>query len=131
VLGAIPALFVYTLLCLAAPLLVEQDLGVREALRQSIDLTRRHFLVTFVVVTVPVAIEHALLDALEILWDFPFVVLFVAHLVLAVTVLALVVLVEIALALVLGEHQRDHDGPEGDRMVAAPVAPSEEPQPSR
>jgi hypothetical protein len=109
VLGAIPALFVYTLLCLAAPLLVEGDLGVRESLRRSIDITRRHLWVAFVVVTLPVAIEHALLDALEIFWDFPFVVLFVAHLVLAVTVLALVVLVEISLALVLGEQRREQD----------------------
>ncbi len=107
VLGAVPALAAYTLLCLAAPLMVDEDLGVRAALRRSVEVTRRHLLVTFVIVTLPVALEHALLDALEVFWDFPFLVLFAAHLVMAVTVLALVVLVEIALALVLGERQRE------------------------
>jgi hypothetical protein len=126
VLGAIPALFVYTLVCLAAPLLVDEDLGVRESLRRSIDITRQHLGVTFVVVTLPVALEHALLDALEIFWDFPFVVLFAAHLVLAVTVLALVVLVEIALALVLGEHEARAERPVGRRGRSVEVD-----QPSR
>ncbi|HEY7107376.1 MAG TPA: hypothetical protein VH986_13290 [Acidimicrobiia bacterium] len=102
-LGALPGLIVYTLLCLAAPFLVEQDLGVRAALARSVGVTRQHVLVAFLVVTLPVAVEHALLDALEIFWDFPFSVLFVAHLVMAVTVLAWVVLVEISLALVLAE----------------------------
>ena len=119
VLGALPALAAYTVLCLAAPLMVEEDLGVRAALRQSVEVTRHHLLVTFVVVTLPVALEHALLDALEIFWDFPFLVLFLAHMVLAVTVLALVVLVEIALALVLGEHQREADGSESAVEVRA------------
>jgi hypothetical protein len=49
--------------------------NVRAAMARSIDLTRRHLLVTVVVVTVPVAVEHEILDALDILWDFPFVVL--------------------------------------------------------
>ena len=62
-----------------APLLVRGDLGVREAMARSVDLTRRHLLVTVVVVTLPVVLEHEILDALDILWDFPFVVLFGAH----------------------------------------------------
>jgi hypothetical protein len=52
---------------------VRGGLDVRAAMARSIDLTRRHLLVTVVVVTVPVVVEHEILDALDILWDFPFV----------------------------------------------------------
>jgi hypothetical protein len=101
VLGAVPGLVAFTLLCLAAPLLVRGDLSVREAMARSVDLTRRHLLVTVVVVTLPVVLEHELLDALDILWDFSFLVLFGAHIAMAVLVLAPVVLCEIALAFTL------------------------------
>jgi hypothetical protein len=101
VLGAVPGLIAYTLLCLAGPLLVRGNLTVRQALARSADLTRRHVLVTVVVVTLPVLFEHELLDALEIFWDFSFVVLFGAHILMAVLVLAPVVLCEIALAFTL------------------------------
>jgi hypothetical protein len=103
VVGALPGLAVYTLLCLSAPLLVRDDLGVGAALARSFELTRHHVLATVLVVTLPVVIEHELLVALEILWDFPFVVLFVAHMVMAIVVLASVVLVEIALAQTLAD----------------------------
>jgi hypothetical protein len=119
VLGAVPGLFVYTLLCLAAPILVDQDLTVRAALSQSVEVTRHNLLLAFAVVTLPVAVEHALLDALEIFWDFPYWALVVAHLVLAVTVLAWVVLVEISLALALGEHRRGVEQAESALEVGA------------
>jgi hypothetical protein len=105
VVGALPGLAAFTLLCLSGPLLVHNDLGVRAAMARSVDLTRRHLLVTFMIVTIPVVIEHELLNALDILWDFPFLVLFAAHIVMAVTVLASVVLVEIALALTLAQQK--------------------------
>ena len=79
VLGALPGLAAFTLLCLSGPLLVRGDLGVRAAMARSVDLTRRHLLVTVVVVTLPVVLEHELLDALDIFWDFSFIVLFGAH----------------------------------------------------
>lgn len=108
VLGEIPGLAAFTLLCLAGPLLVRADLSVREAMRRSVDLTRRHLLVTVVVVTLPVLFEHELLDALDILWDFSFAVLFGAHILMAVVVLAPVVLCEIALAFTLLEQTEDY-----------------------
>jgi hypothetical protein len=103
VLGALPGLAAYTLLCLSAPLLIRDDLRVRAAMSRSFELTRHHLLATVLVVTLPVVVEHELLDALEILWDFPFLVLFAAHIVLAIVVLASVVLVEIALAQTLAD----------------------------
>ena len=109
VLGEIPGLVAFTLLCLAGPLLVRGDLGVREAMRRSVDLTRRHLLVTVVVVTLPVVFEHELLDALDILWDFSFLVLFGAHIAMAVLVLAPVVLCEIALAFTLLQQTEGFD----------------------
>ena len=101
VLGALPGFIAFTLLCLAGPLLVRGNLSVRGAMARSIDLTRRHLLVTVVVVTLPVAFEHELLAALDILWDFSFAVLFGAHILMAVLVLAPVVLCEVALAFTL------------------------------
>lgn len=95
--GALPGLAAYTLLCLSGPLLVRDDLSVKAAMSRSFELTRHHLLATILVVTVPVVLEHEVLDALELLWDFPFIVMFAAHMVMAVTVLASVVLVEIAL----------------------------------
>jgi hypothetical protein len=103
VLGALPGLAAYTLLCLSAPLLIRDDLTVRAAMSRSLALTRHHLLATVLVVTLPVVVEHELLDALEILWDFPFLVLFAAHIVLAIVVLASVVLVEIALGQTLAD----------------------------
>jgi hypothetical protein len=116
VLGAVPGLIAFTLFCLAAPLLVRADLGVREAMARSVDLTRRHLLVTVVVVTLPVVFEHELLDALDIFWDFPFLVLFGAHIAMAVLVLAPVVLCEIALAFTLLQET------EGFHVHAEPVS---------
>jgi hypothetical protein len=109
VVGAVPGLAAYTLLCLAAPLLVDENLRVRAALARSFEITRHHVLVTILVVTIPVVVEHELLDALEILWDFPFVVLFGAHILMAITVLATVVLVEITLALTLADKEESLD----------------------
>jgi hypothetical protein len=103
VLGLLPGLAAYTLLCLSGPLLVRDDLGVRAAMSRSFELTRHHLLATVLVVTVPVVLEHELLDALEILWDLPFLVLFAAHMLMAIVVLATVVLVEIALAQTLAD----------------------------
>jgi hypothetical protein len=103
VLGALPGLAAYTLLCLSAPLLVRDDLGVRAAMSRSFELARHHLLATVLVVTVPVVLEHEVLAVLELLWDFPFVVMFAAHMVMAVVVLASVVLVEIALAQTLAD----------------------------
>jgi hypothetical protein len=109
VIGVLPGLAAYTLLCLAGPVLVDENLGVWASLVRSFEITRHHLLVTILVVPVPVVLEHVLLDALGAFWDFPFVVLFAAHILLAVTVLAMVVLVEIALALTLVDHEADHE----------------------
>jgi len=103
VLGALPGLAAYTLLCLSAPLLVRDDLGVRAAMSRSFELTRHHLLATILVVTVPVVLEHEVLAVVELLWDFPFIVMFAAHMLMAVVVLASVVLVEIALAQTLAD----------------------------
>jgi hypothetical protein len=120
VLGVLPGLAAYTLLCLSGPLLVRDDLGVRGAMSRSFELTRHHLLATVLVVTVPVVLEHELLDALEILWDFPFVVLFAAHMVMAVVVLASVVVVEIALAQTLA-NEAEREGKETVDGQAQPV----------
>lgn len=126
VLGGLPGLAAYTLLCLSGPVLVDENLGVRAALARSFELTRHHLLVTILVVTIPVVFEHELLDALDIFWDFPFVVLFAAHIVMAVTVLASVVLVEITLALALVDKEANPEAnPEanGEEGLDVPTQP--------
>jgi hypothetical protein len=82
---------------------------VRSALRRSASLVRHAFWVTFLVVTLPVLLEHEVFAALELLLDLPFVLLWLAHLAAAVLVLAVVVLCETTLAFTLAERQRAED----------------------
>jgi hypothetical protein len=67
---------------------------------------RRAFLLTFLVVTLPVLIEHEVFAVIELLFDLPLLVLWLAHLAASVFVLAVVVLCEITLALTLVEQER-------------------------
>jgi hypothetical protein len=98
VIGAIPGLIALTFTCLAGPLVMIEDDTVTQALRRSTALTSRRFVLTFVVVALPVALEHQLLHALEVWIGFPFVVLLLVHVAAAVLVLVPVVLCEVTLA---------------------------------
>lgn len=98
IVGLVPGVFLYTLTCLAGPLVMLGDQGVNAALRRSASLTSKRFGLTLLVVAVPVGIEHELLHALEAWIGLRFIVLLALHAVAALLVLVPVVLCEITLA---------------------------------
>jgi hypothetical protein len=103
-LGWVPGLLVFTLTCLAGSLVMIEERSSWSAMRRSTAMTRRRIGLTFLVVTLPVAIEHQVLHALEGLLSLPFLVLWLVHAVTAVVVLVPVVVTEITLA-----HHLRHD----------------------
>jgi hypothetical protein len=98
VLGFVPGMIAFTLTCLAGSLVMIEHRSVWSALTRSVDLTRRRFLLTFSVVTLPVAVEHQVLHALMAWFDAPLVAVWVVHAVAAIVVLVPVVVIEITLA---------------------------------
>ena len=98
ILGLIPGLLAFTLTCLAGSLVMIEQRSCGSALRRSIQMTWRRFGLTFVVVTLPVLVEHQVLHALEAWLGLPFVPLWILHAVAATLVLVPVVVVEITLA---------------------------------
>ena len=76
-------------------------------MRRSASLVRHAFVATFVVVTLPVLVEHEIFAGIELLTDLPLVVLWALHLLAAVFVLAIVVVCETTLAFTLVEEERD------------------------
>jgi hypothetical protein len=100
-LGVVPGIVLFTFIALAPPLMVAEHLGVMASMKRSARLVRGSFWVTFLVVTLPVFVEHEIFAAVELLFELPLLVLWLAHLAASVFVLALVVLCEITLALTL------------------------------
>jgi hypothetical protein len=96
-LGIVPGVLAFTGTCLAGSLVMVEQRGVRSALRRSIQLVRRRFWLTLVVITLPVAVEHQVLHALEAWLSLPFVALWAMHAVAAVIVIVPVVVAEITL----------------------------------
>jgi hypothetical protein len=113
VLGIIPGLVLFTLIALAPPLVVSEHRGVWSSMKRSALLVRRAFWVTFLVVTLPVVLEHEVFALVELLFELPLLILWLAHLAASVFVLALVVLCEITLAFTLVEREeRERARPE-------------------
>jgi hypothetical protein len=61
----LPGLIVLVLLAIVGPVLAGERLGVFAALRRSVSLTRRHFLLVAITVTIPIALESAPVRLLE------------------------------------------------------------------
>ncbi|MFI5045485.1 MAG: hypothetical protein ACHQIG_00360 [Acidimicrobiia bacterium] len=112
VLGIVPGLVFFTFVALAPPLLVSEHRGVVSALRRSASLVRHAFVATFVVVTLPVLLEHEIFAGLELLYDVPLAVLWALHLFASVAVLAVVVLCETTLAFTLVAEEHEAETPE-------------------
>ena len=83
------------------------------AFRRSAHLVRGAFLLTLLAVTLPVFIEHEIFAAVELLFDLPLFLLWLAHLAASVFLLAVIVLCEICLALTLAEQERAAEAQEG------------------
>jgi hypothetical protein len=93
----VPGIVVFTLTCVAAPLVALEDRGVRAAVVSSARLVRPRFAVALVVVTLPVLIEHEVVHAIEALVGLSFLALLALNLGGMVLVLAPVTLCEVVL----------------------------------
>jgi hypothetical protein len=100
----LPGLIVFTLMSLAASLVLIEGRGVRSSLARSASLVARNIGTTLLVVTVPVVLEHQALHAVEAVLHLPLLALWVIHTAVAVMVLVPVVLAEITLAFTLTGH---------------------------
>jgi hypothetical protein len=111
-----PGLIVFTLFAIVGPLINMQGHGVVSAFVRSASLVRTKFWTTLVMVTLPVAIEHELLDAIEIALADRFVVGFVVLYALAgIATGTFAGLMEIALAEHLAFGASGPDGPRRHR----------------
>jgi hypothetical protein len=98
VLLVIPGVLAFTFFCLVGPLIVSEELGVRAAFRRSAALVRKHFWISLTLVSIPLAVEHELIEAVEhIDFEHDFLVVLCVHTVLAVGLIAFVAVVEVTL----------------------------------
>ena len=102
----VPGVLAFTFFCLVGPLIVSEELGVRAAYRRSAALVRRHFWMTLLLVSIPLAVEHELVEVVEHMdFEHEFVVVLLFHSLLAVFLIAFVALVEVTLTYELaGRH---------------------------
>ena len=99
----IPGLVVFTLFCLVGPLITIEGQTVLGSFRRSAQLIRPVFLMAFVAVTLPIALEHSLAHSVEhyVLQNPGYLIAFLLHALMAATVGAFVGLVEVILAFFL------------------------------
>jgi hypothetical protein len=104
---AFPGLIIDTLCALVGPLINLLDCSVPEAFRRSVRLVRPHFMIVFVMITLPLAIEHEIVVLIKDIVPHERVLLvFLTNFVLGVTFGVALGLVEVSLAeqLVSGAH---------------------------
>lgn len=116
--GIVPGVLAFTGTSLAGSLVMVEHRGVGPALRRSVGLTRHRFGLTLLVITLPVAVEHQVLHALEAWLGLPFFLLWVMHAAAAVVVIVPVVVTEITLL-----HHLRHD----EQRQAVPQSPTPDP----
>lgn len=102
----VPGVLAFTLFCLVGPLIVSEEISVVTAFRRSAALVRRHFWMTLMLVSIPLGLEHLLVEAVEHRdFEREFLVVVSFHTALAVTLIAFVALVEVTLTYELaGRH---------------------------
>jgi hypothetical protein len=97
--GIIPGLVLFTLWCLIGPMINIEDRSVRSSFGRSASLVRRHFWLTFLLVTLPVVCENVVLHGFHFMEaDRPLLAAFAVSAVVGVTAGAVIGLVEVALA---------------------------------
>ncbi len=96
----IPGVIVFTLCSLVGPLITIEDRSVASAFGRSFALVRRHFWITFLLVTLPLQLEQAVLHAVDYtsLFDHPVVPAVLLNGALGMVVGSVVGLVEVVLA---------------------------------
>lgn len=94
----VPGVVVFTLTCLAAPIVVLERRGVRAAMTRSAGLVRPRFALALGLVTIPVLLEHEVIHAFEAVVGLSFLPLLALNLAGVLLVVAPVTLCEIVLA---------------------------------
>ena len=108
----IPGLIVSTLCTLVGPLINLLDCSVREAFRRSVRLVRPHFWIVFLMITLPLAVEHEVVVLIKDLVPLERIfVIFLTNLALGFAFGVALGLVEVSLAerLVTGAHGPGQD----------------------
>jgi hypothetical protein len=120
----VPGIVIFTLWSLVGPLITIEDRSVRSALGRSRQLVRRNFLLTFVLVTVPLQVEEGVLHAIHYteIFDHPLVPALVVNGLLGAVVGSVVGLIEVVLAyeLIAADHPRGVAPPPGRGAVMPP-----------
>jgi hypothetical protein len=95
----VPGLVVYVLWGLVGPVVVQERRRVRDALRRTAQISRPHWLMVLGLVVIPLGIEHALAEFVRhLVADDGIVLVVAAEWLIAMTMLAAVGVVEVALA---------------------------------
>jgi hypothetical protein len=106
VLLVVPGLVVFTFFGLVGPLVVSEELPVGAAFRRSARLVRPHFVIAFLLVTIPFMIEDQLLHGISVdLYLHPLIGACLVSAAIGATVGAAVGLVEVVLAHELRERE--------------------------
>jgi len=104
----IPGVIAFTLFSLVGPIIVAEDLHVRDALRRSYRLVRPHFPMTLLLVTIPFLIEDSVLHGVDLsISGHRLLGAFCISAILGATIGAAVGLLEVVLAHELREHEHD------------------------
>lgn len=118
----VPGLAVYTLWGLVGPVVVQERRGVGDALRRTARISRPHWLMVLGLVVVPIGIEHALAELVRHLVEDEGIVPVVAsEWLIAVTMLAAVGVVEVALATELMVRTPAPDGTAAAERTTTPA----------
>ncbi|MFA5882452.1 MAG: hypothetical protein WDA60_01230 [Acidimicrobiia bacterium] len=95
----VPGLVVYVLLGLVGPVVVQERRGAWDAMRRTARISRPHWFLVLALVVIPLGVEHALAELVrELVHDDGLLIVISAEWLIAVTMLALVGVVEVALA---------------------------------
>jgi hypothetical protein len=118
----VPGVVLFTLWSLVGPSITIEDRKVASAFARSWHLVRRRFWLTFVLVTLPLQVEQALLHAIHYteLFDHPLVPAVVLNGLLGTIVGSIVGLVEVVLAYELIAHDRERAGTRDEPAEAGP-----------
>jgi len=95
----VPGLVVYVLFGLVGPVVVQERRGVRDALARTCRISRPHWFLVLALVVIPLGIEHALAEFVRhAVHDDGILIVVGSEWLIALTMLALVGVVEVALA---------------------------------
>lgn len=95
----IPGVAIYTLFGLVGPVIAQEELGVRNGLRRTYEISRPHWVLVLVLVVIPLGLEHALAEVVRELVDQEgFVPAVLGEWFIAATMLTIVGVIDVSLA---------------------------------